>query len=176
MIRERQMDPLFDDWNDRWINTLVHSVRAAYPDRVPSTDAELRQSVEGWLNDARASGLKEKRSSERYVMSRAWIEGERPPLASRLRDYLATYQPHLIEGVAVDGFAKSAVAFAAENNVIEEEGVTWLAVILLSGRQKGDWDMGWVKQVLTRRGPEENRVRAVHDEAVVRGWVRASGE
>ena len=167
---------LTESWTEQWIDDLVILLRKKYNDRVPTMDLELRSSIKEWIQDAVKWGLAGPVSIAAYVESRAKSEGRREPLESRLMTYFHLYHPVLINKVNLESFTPKAVAFARDHNVLEEEGITWLSLILLAGIHRGDFQIDWVASTLrTANLTEEQRVGLVHKKAAERGWLRSEG-
>jgi len=107
----------------------------------------------------------------------------REDFARRLARYFEAYKPDLAAGVDLRAFATSTIDFAAQRGILEEEGITWLATILLSARrakQPTDW-IGPLLERLQKPNngavpPEEERLLEVHREAQRRGVVAAHDE
>jgi hypothetical protein len=157
------------------VRRLTATLRQTWPDRVPAADEELKQSIEGWIADARCCGLYSYGHIERYVRSRAQLEGKRAPLNERLAVYLRMNHDDLLAGVDAAKFVQRVIHFAARHNVHAEEGVTWLALILLAGHKRSGKDYGWINELLDHPNlSEEERVHRVHLSAVQRGWISAA--
>ena len=171
-IRKEQMRALDQVANEAFCQRLIGMLRAQVADRLPASQHDLEHSVKGWVADARLWGLMTEHRISGYVLSRARATGKRDPLEERLQVYLQMYRPDLTRGMDVPAFAHAVVGFAIKHRVREEEGVTWLAVILLSARTKGWCEVRWVEDILGRAGvAEEARLLEVHREAERRGWI-----
>ncbi len=110
------------------------------------------------------------------AISRAYRED----LVRRLARYLEIHEPDLAAGVDLPAFADSAVDLASKHAIREEEGIAWLATILLSAR-RAKQPVDWMDALLDRLEkatngtvpPEEDRLSQVHAEAAKRGIVTA---
>ena len=104
----------------------------------------------------------------------------REDFVRRLTRYLAVHQPDLAEGADLRAVANQALSLAAKRAITEEEGITWLAAILLANL-RAKQPVEWIDALLERlekpaSGPvpsEEDRLTAVHREAERRGVVAA---
>lgn len=173
-IRPEQFQVLNESWFQRWQEDLAASLRRKYPNRMPSSDLELSNSVNGWIQDAVKWGFSDPSRIEAYVEARASIEGQRALLTDRLVGYINMYHPSLAQGADVPTFATGAIAFAREHDVLEEEGITWLTLILLAAWQKTDRDLSWISTILRFPGAtEEQRVLLVHQKAIERGLIQS---
>lgn len=100
----------------------------------------------------------------------------RDDFVRRLTRYLEEHQPDLAEGADLRAVANQALSLAAKHAIAEEEGITWLAAILLANlraKQPAEW-IGALLDRLERPSSgavpsEEERLTAVHEEAVSRG-------
>lgn len=172
-IRSEQLKVFEDTALNDFVLRMMEHLRRSFADRVPSSDERLRSSIVGWREDAQEWGLRGDPQIVRYLESRAREDGEREPLESRLPRYLRLHYENMLAGVDLDHFVKDAMAFAAQHHVREEEGITWLAVILLAGRRSHDRDDRWIQGILDQEAhsSEEARMRLVHDGAARRGWI-----
>ncbi len=100
----------------------------------------------------------------------------REDFVRRLTRYLAEHQPDLAEGADLRAVANQALSLAANHAIAEEEGITWLAAILLANHRARQ-PVEWIDTLLERLRrptsgavpPEEERLTAIHQEAVSRG-------
>ena len=105
----------------------------------------------------------------------AFDEAHRQDIANRLVAYLHLHHADIIQDLDLDEFAWRVVLFAESYKIVEDEGIAWLAAVLLAGRRTDAGDMGWVVPLLRdlelRGLPEEERLHHIHEEAVKRGWL-----
>lgn len=126
----------------------------------------------GWIADARRWGFNADPEMIRYVDFCAQTQSRREPLETRLRTYLRLYHERLLGGLDEQALVRTVMQFASRHKVYEDEGIAWLAVIVLSGYQVGDSDWGWMGPILDQSSLEEEaRVLQVHQQAMVRGWI-----
>jgi hypothetical protein len=175
MLKE-QMDVLEDASFQAFIEHLMAHLRQNHPAHLPATDELLRPMVLAWVDDARRWGIHTESLLFRYVEACAVNQGQRETLENRLLTYLQLYHPNLLAGMDGPTFVRQALDFAAQYQVKEEEGITWLAVILLSGKRHGRTDDGWIRSILkTPRLSEETRLTMLHEGALSRGWLSPEG-
>jgi hypothetical protein len=176
-IRSEQMAAFEDSASEAFLRRVVTGLRAKYADRVPASDAELRISAAGWIKDAQCWGFKTESEIIRYVSSVAERHGRREPIETRLAIYLQLHHEPLLAGVDLQAFVPMVLQLASEHQIREDEGVAWLAAILLSGRRRGETDASWLEAVLdSSDGNEETRLLQVHQQAAARGWFIAGGD
>ncbi len=162
--------------NEDLCERLMLELRRRFPAN-PAADPELRQTIREWMNDARIWGFNTDAAVTDYVVLCARQIGTREPLEARLEVYLQLHQERLVEGVDLRQFCPAMVTFARAHNILADEGVAWLASIILAGLAKNDRQLNWIAGILDDKDPdhanvaEETRLYAVHDQAVLRGWV-----
>jgi hypothetical protein len=171
-IRKEQMRVFEKPVSEAFIARMVVHLRENFAGRVPASDEILRDSVVRWIEDARGWGLSSERHVVSYLESCAMTQGQVEPLETRLTTYLRLNYEDLLRGVDVQDFVKVSLDFARQHGVREEEGITWLTVILLAGREHLDADGDWIRTILKRTDEsEEARLHHIHKGAVVRGWI-----
>ncbi len=180
IVRNAQMQVFEQEARESFILRAIKHLRRQVPTKVAPTDEELRPSVEGWIEDARVWGFRTEPDILRYVTMVAEQFGQREPLENRLQVFLRLYHEQLTTGVDLAQFAPSLIAFAHAHNILADEGVAWLATLVLAGRAKGNQDMRWIGAFLDGRPgdpvlPEEERMHEVHRQAIARGWVAVEG-
>ena len=175
-IRKEQMDILEQSTFDRLTDSIMEQIRSKYSDRVPESDVELRHSIVGWIEDAHQWGFKTDDDVTQYVNFCARTQGRREPIELRLQTYLQIYHERLLGRVDVQNFVRTVMHIAAQYSVRADEGVAWLAVILLAGQQKGDTNRNWIESILSQpHVSEEAKLFQVHQQATARGWIAADG-
>lgn len=171
-IPKEQMEVFEAASDESLIRSLMKQVRSSSYDHVPASDSELRESVIGWIGDARRWGFSTNSAITRYVDLCAQTQGQREGLETRLETYLRLYHEELLHGLELQKFVQNVIQFATQNKVHEEEGIAWLAVILLAGRARGDLDRRWIISILDQPTiTEEDRVLQVHRQAISKGWI-----
>lgn len=179
-IRNAQMQVFEREARESFILRAMKHLRRQVPTKIAPTDEELRPSVEGWIEDARIWGFRTEPDILRYVTMVAEQFGQREPLGNRLQVFLRLHHEPLTTGVDLAQFAPSLITFARAHNILADEGVAWLATLVLAGRAKGNQDMRWIGAVLDGRPgdpvrPEEERMHEVHRQAITRSWVAPEG-
>ena len=175
-IRAEQMAIFEQTASEDWTQGLAKEVKSKYPNRLPANDENLLKSVTAWIADARLWGFRTEAEIKRYVHSCVQTQGQRDPIETRLQTYLNLHHENLLRGVDVQHFAHTATQFALRHRVYQEEGVAWLAVILLAGYRKGDFNPAWIDPILDQpKVTEESRVLQVHQNAIARGWIASKG-
>jgi signal transduction histidine kinase len=167
-IRSEQLQALgYKSFTD-FVSNLAAQLKVKLGARLLHSQEELRRDVAFWVMDAKKWGLRRDKSIARYVESCAVSQGRRENLETRLATYLRLNYSNLLNGVDIRQFVSSVLLLARQASVKEEEGVAWLALIVLHIRG----DANWVLEVLNHPGEdEERRVLRVHQEAVRRGWI-----
>jgi len=132
-IRQEQMEVFEQATFEHFVCRIMEQVRSKYSDRLPALDTELRESVTAWITDARRWGFSTDSAITRYVDFCAQTQGQREPIETRLKTYLRLYHENLLGGVDAQEFGRTVMQLAARHKVHEEEGIAWLAVILLAG-------------------------------------------
>ena len=94
------------------------------------------------------------------------------PIEQRLVSYLNFYHKDLLVDIEVTDFATKATAFAQKHNIYQDEGITWLSVILLACK-KASTEIQWIKDLLNinKAESEETRLKLVHQQAVSLGLI-----
>lgn len=155
---------------------VLARVQAAIPDPGERRDPQLSQSIVGWIDDARACGLRSERHIVRYVERRYATERRRAPLERRIATFLSLYHDRSLAGLDGKVVAAAACRIAARYDIRDEEAVAWLATILVHAPRGPQTDASWIAASLgDRTRSDEIRMRAVHDQAVRRGWLAQAG-
>jgi hypothetical protein len=175
VIRNDQMHVFDRSASEDFLLRTVQDVKSRYRDRLPESDAEIRESVSGWITDARRWGFMDEGAIIRYVNFCAATWGRREPIEIRLQTYLRLYHEDLAAKASLPECTSEAMRIANLGGVREEEGVAWLSVILLAGRATGDSNTKWIEQILDQPGiDEERKLQMVHQQAIGRGWLTPS--
>lgn len=172
VIRSHHVEAFEETWLEDFVSRLIVELRGKYSNAVPDSDDLLRESIIGWINDARIWGLHHEKPIARYVESCARFQGHRLSLEERLQTYLELYHENLVIGVELQPFVQSVLSLAARYGICADEGITWLAVVLLAQKRCLDRDDRWLHTILQDTGKhEEQRLLDVHEKAIARGWI-----
>jgi len=170
-VRDEQLRTFDTQLNDRFVDDLLADLTPKLSQQMRVDRNRLRSSIVGWISDARKLGLRSDDAITRFVEKYAIRQAYREQIQVRLVSYLLLYHEPLAKGLNVKAHAAEVTELAAKTGITQDEGIAWLATILLY--RPGHQDAGWVTRVLSRSDlPEEVRVAQVHQEAVKRGWIR----
>jgi hypothetical protein len=171
-IRNEQLEALTKQTRIGLANELVAQLRTKLPAAVSIDEQKLKNSILAWIEDAQLLGLRCDKNIRQFVMSRAVCQGYREDLHTRLLTYLRLHHSDRLHAVNPNDFVDEALRLASKCDVKQEEGITWLAVIML--HNPADGDLKWIEEALRQEksGNEEQRILAVHQEAARRGWIR----
>lgn len=171
-ITSTQLKTLEEVSQSLFIKRVAAHLRKHHSQHLPSSESELEHSIQEWVQDARIQGLREDEPTLKYIESCAVLQGRKEPLATRLSVYLSIHHDSWIQRVDVNSFVATVIDLAAAYHIGQEEGVTWLAVIMLAGHQQPSPDFHWISSVLAKESlGEEARLHRAHEEARRRGWI-----
>ena len=95
-------------------------------------EENFRSIVLSWVTEAKSMGLKKDFNILKYLESCVKNRSDYHPIEQRLVSYLNFYHKDLLVDIEVTDFATKATAFAQKHNIYQDEGITWLSVILLA--------------------------------------------
>lgn len=171
-LRRAQLEQLGQATNVEWTRRQARRLAELPALKGVVSEIHLRMDVAAWTEDARRWGLSSTPTIERYVETMAISQGRRQALEQRIEGFLTIYHPQLVSSVNVQKFLAPLMAFATEHRIFEDEGITWLSVIVLAGVSRGA-DSGWISEALSiSTGNDELRLQQLHDGAVARGWLQ----
>jgi hypothetical protein len=170
-IRKEQKAALSQATLDSFRDRMVLNLKLKFGDKLVASDEALRRSVQIWIQDAERWGLRSERGKIKYVESCVATQGSYQPFETRLVTYLRLYHEPLLPGVDLEKFTSEVVRLGSDHGIREEEGLTWLAAILLAGRRTREVDYSWIHSILSQPDDEESRLQRVHEGAIHRGWI-----